>query len=65
MKWEYMTKKIAVMVPDCAIITDSRVKQELDGPGADGWELVSVVNEAGAHVRVFYKRKLATRTVLT
>ncbi len=65
MMWEYMSKKIAVMVPDDANITDARIKQELDGPGVDGWELVSVADESGAYVRAFYKRPLVTSMVLT
>ena len=65
-KWEYMTKKISVMTDTCVVTTDARVKIELDSPGEDGWELVSVVDEpASQHVRAFYKRKLPTATVIT
>lgn len=64
-KWEYKTKKISVMLDTDDVVTDARIQIELDGPGAEGWELVSVVDEpSSAHVRAFYKRKLSTPTVL-
>jgi len=58
MKWEYMSKKIAVTDGVDPRLIDNRVKIELDGPGLEEWELVSVVDEQGAYVRAFYKRVL-------
>lgn len=65
MKWEYMSKKIGLMAGDTSDVTiDSRIKNELDTPGEDGWELVSVIESPGAYVRAFYKRELAGPTVI-
>jgi len=65
-KWEYKTKKISIMSDTDDVVTDARIQIELDGPGAEGWELVSVVDEpSSANVRAFYKRKLPVSAVLT
>lgn len=64
MKWEHKTKKISVMPGTDDAVTDARIQIELDGPGNDGWELVTVVDEPNSmYVRAFYKR--AVPSVIT
>ena len=66
MKWEHKTKKISVMADTDEAVTDARVALELDTAGIGGWELVAVVDVPdSAHVRAFFKRKVATPTVIT
>ncbi len=61
MKWEYKTKKIPIITLTTTgtddTITDERIKIELDTAGADGWELVSVIDEPeSVYARAFFKR---------
>ncbi len=57
MRWEYKTKKISVLPGTDDGVTDARIQIELDAAGADGWELVSVVDEPDSmYARAFFKR---------